>query len=125
MRSIGKSLHRRPLLRLNVLRTPPHVARGLLHNGRIEATGVEIATIGDRLRGGKADLRTCPGVKGFIEEDWQLLDKILTRVQGLQLPTSLTSRRGNYSCGLDLCLSPIRLLEMEHLQTAQHKRTRP
>ncbi len=24
----------------------------------------------------------------------------------LQLPTSLTSRRGRYSCGFDLCLSP-------------------
>jgi hypothetical protein len=42
-----------------------------------------------------------------------------------QLPTSLTSRRGRYSCGFDLCLSPIRSLEAEGLQTAQHRGTRP
>jgi class 3 adenylate cyclase len=42
----------------------------------------------------------------------------------LQLPTSLTSRRGRYSCDFDLCLSPIRSLEAEGLQTAQHRGTR-
>src|SRR4051812_2736598 len=42
----------------------------------------------------------------------------------LQLPTSLTSRRGRYSCGLDLCLSPTRSLDVEGLQTAQHRGTR-
>ena len=52
---------------------------------------------------------------------WSRVKVVLTT---LQLPTSLTSRRGNYSCGLDLCLSPIRLLEMEGIQTAQHKRAR-
>ena len=39
----------------------------------------------------------------------------------LQLPTSLTSRRGRYSCGFDLCLSPIRSLDAEGFQTAQHR----
>src|SRR3954466_5178819 len=34
----------------------------------------------------------------------------------LQLPTSLTSRRGRYSCGFDLCLSPTRSLDVEGLQ---------
>ena len=43
----------------------------------------------------------------------------------LQLPTSLTSRRGRYSCGFDLCLSPTRSLDVESLQTAQHRGTRP
>src|SRR4051812_40465754 len=42
----------------------------------------------------------------------------------LQLPTSLTSRRGRYSCGFDLCLSPTRSLDVEGLQTAQHRGTR-
>src|SRR3954453_20924799 len=42
----------------------------------------------------------------------------------LQLPTSLTSRRGRYSCGFDLCLSPTRSLDGEGLQTAQHRWTR-
>ena len=35
--------------------TAPYVVRGLIRNGRIEATGVEIATVADQLRRGKAD----------------------------------------------------------------------
>src|SRR4051794_29271989 len=43
---------------------------------------------------------------------------------GLQLPTSLTSRRGRYTCGFDLCLSPTRSPDVEGLQTAQHRGAR-
>jgi uncharacterized protein YjbI with pentapeptide repeats len=59
----------------------PHVARGLIQNGRIAATGVEIASIADRLRRGKADTQTCPGVVGFTEEDWARLDQVVADVQ--------------------------------------------
>jgi uncharacterized protein YjbI with pentapeptide repeats len=58
----------------------PHVARGLMQNGRIAATGVEAATVVDRLRRGKADVQTCPGVKGFTDEDWAELDKVVASV---------------------------------------------
>src|SRR5947199_7065360 len=44
--------------------------------------------------------------------------------RNLQLPTSLTSGRGRYRCGFDLCLSPTRSLDVEGLQTAQHRGTR-
>ena len=47
----------------------PHVARALMSNGRMAATGLEIATIADRLRRGKTDPKTCPGVEGFTEND--------------------------------------------------------
>ncbi len=40
------------------------------------------------------------------------------RVRNLQLPTSPTSRKGRYSYGFDLCLSPIRSLELEDFQIA-------
>src|SRR5881275_2341317 len=52
----------------------------------------------------------------------RLYDQVVRPV--LQLPTSLTSRRGRYSCGFDLCLSPTRSLDVEGLQTAQHRGTR-
>jgi hypothetical protein len=55
----------------------PHLARGLIENGRFKATGMEIATIADRLRSGKADAEACRGVKGFTEEDWKKLDKLV------------------------------------------------
>src|SRR5215213_5955099 len=32
--------------------------------------------------------------------------------------------QGRYSCGLDLCLNPTRSLDVEGLQTAQHRETR-
>ena len=54
----------------------PHVARGLLY-GQIAAIGTETATVADRLRKGKTDPAACPGVKGFTDEDWALLDQIV------------------------------------------------
>ena len=59
----------------------PHVARALMSNGRMAATGLEIATIADRLRRGKTDPKTCPGVEGFTENDWAQLDQVLANVQ--------------------------------------------
>jgi hypothetical protein len=48
----------------------PHVARGLIRNGRIWATGAQIAMIiADRLRKGRTDPAACPGVRGFTDED--------------------------------------------------------
>ena len=49
----------------------PHVARGLIRNGRIWATGAQIAMIiADRLRKGRTDPAACPGVRGFTDEDY-------------------------------------------------------
>src|SRR3954462_13276967 len=44
-------------------------------------------------------------------------------LNGLQLPTSSTSRRGGYSCGFDLRLGPIRLDHvgaLKRLSTEEH-----
>src|SRR5947209_4844024 len=44
-------------------------------------------------------------------------------LNGLQLPTSSTSRRGGYSCGFDLRLDPIRLDHvgaLKRLRTEEH-----
>jgi hypothetical protein len=59
----------------------PYIARGLIRNERLEAAGMEIATVADRLRRGKADPKTCRGVVGFTEMDWAQLDEIVARVQ--------------------------------------------
>ena len=66
----------------------PHVARGLLRNRRIAATGAEIGTVADRLRKGRTDPTTCPGVKGFTDEDWAELDKLVAGATKLVRPTS-------------------------------------
>ena len=52
---------------------------------------MEIATVADRLRRGKADPKTCPGVKGFTEEDWAQLDELVARVQKEAAKTSAPS----------------------------------
>jgi hypothetical protein len=52
-----------------------------INNGSIEATGLEIATIADRLRRGKADGKTCSGISGFTDGDWEQLDQLFARVQ--------------------------------------------
>jgi hypothetical protein len=66
----------------------PHVARGLLRNGRIAATGVEIGTVADRLRKGRTDPTTCLGVKGFTDEDWAKFDELADGATKLVRPTS-------------------------------------
>ena len=61
----------------------PYVARGLIRNNRLEATGRHLQAIasqmkkarGDPARPESADLSACPGVKGFIDKDWSDLDE--------------------------------------------------
>jgi hypothetical protein len=55
----------------------PFIARGLLHNGLIEATGTQVVTISDRLRKGRVDPAACPGVHGFTDVDWTTLDQLV------------------------------------------------
>jgi hypothetical protein len=57
----------------------PYVARGLLQNGRIWDTKSHVAAIVDKLRKGKSDPATCPGVVGFIDKDWTHLDELVQR----------------------------------------------
>ena len=59
----------------------PYVARGLLRNGRIEATGSEVFAIAARLRRGKSDQAPCSGVKDFTDEDWASLEEIVAAAQ--------------------------------------------
>lgn len=71
--------------------SPPHTARGLIRSGRIAATGAAIGMFADRLRKGRTDPTTCPGVRGFTDEDWTRLDKLTADTAGLVPPTSMTS----------------------------------
>lgn len=59
----------------------PYLARGLLKYDRMKAIGTQIATVADRLRKGKSDPAACPGVKGFTDEDWALLTKLVADAQ--------------------------------------------
>jgi uncharacterized protein YjbI with pentapeptide repeats len=61
-------------------RSSPYVARGLLRNvaGGLLRTGHTLNTVfADRLRKGKSDQAACPGVTGFADEDWAMLDDLL------------------------------------------------
>jgi uncharacterized protein YjbI with pentapeptide repeats len=58
----------------------PHVARGLIANGRLRSTGPQIAPVADRFRKGKSDSSACPGVRGFTDDDWAKLDQLVTGV---------------------------------------------
>jgi uncharacterized protein YjbI with pentapeptide repeats len=55
----------------------PYVGRGLLRNGRMEATGSQIAAVATRLRKGKSDQAACSGVKDFTDEDWASVDALV------------------------------------------------
>jgi uncharacterized protein YjbI with pentapeptide repeats len=55
----------------------PYVARGLLRNGRMEATGSQIAAVAARLRKGKSDQTACFGVKELADEDWASFDALV------------------------------------------------
>jgi hypothetical protein len=55
----------------------PYVGRGLLRNGRMEATGSQIAAVAARLRKGKSEQAACSGVKDFTDEDWASLDGLV------------------------------------------------
>lgn len=52
----------------------PYIARGLLTNGRLIATGRDITIFADRARAGRTNPSACPGVAGFTDRDWALLD---------------------------------------------------
>jgi hypothetical protein len=60
--------------------SPPYIARGMLHNGRLLATGSQLEWVADRLRTGKSDPTRCPGVKGLSDEDWTWLDRFVASV---------------------------------------------
>jgi hypothetical protein len=55
----------------------PHVARGLLRNGRIQATESQVPTVEHGFSEGKVGQAACPGVKWFTDEDWGSLDKLV------------------------------------------------
>ena len=55
----------------------PYVARGLIENGRLRSTGLQVAAVADRLRKGKPDPSGCPGAKGFTDDDWAQLDQLV------------------------------------------------
>ena len=55
----------------------PYVARGLLRNGRMKATGSQIAEVVARLRKGKSDQAACLGVKDFTDWDWESFDALV------------------------------------------------
>jgi uncharacterized protein YjbI with pentapeptide repeats len=52
----------------------PYIARGVIRNGRVAATGANVTIVADALRQGKANLAACPGVEGFTTKDWRNLD---------------------------------------------------
>jgi uncharacterized protein YjbI with pentapeptide repeats len=55
----------------------PDVARGLLRNGRILATGAQITVFAKALQSRKADPTDCPGVTGLTQQDWAALTLML------------------------------------------------
>ena len=74
----------------------PYVARALLSNLRLRATGQNFHAIADRMKKARGeparqegpDLSACPGVKGFTEEDWRrlvYLDDELRRARSPQV----------------------------------------
>jgi hypothetical protein len=59
-------------------RAAHYVARGLIRNGRLRFTGLQVvATVADRLRKGKSDPSSCPGVTGLSDGDWAILDRLV------------------------------------------------
>ena len=57
----------------------PYVARGLIANGRFEATGNHIQSIVKKMRKAMTAPQECPGVRGFTDEDWEHLTRLLNR----------------------------------------------
>ena len=55
----------------------PDVARGLLRNGRILATGAQITVFAKTLQSRRADPTDCPGVTGLTQQDWATLTLML------------------------------------------------
>jgi len=57
-------------------RLAPHAARGLMHNGVLQATKDALPGIAARMRSGRERIVNCPGVEGFTDADWAELDKL-------------------------------------------------
>jgi hypothetical protein len=55
----------------------PHVARGLLQNGRLRDTEHHLHDIATKMREGKTDTSKCAGVKGFLDADWEQLEELV------------------------------------------------
>ncbi|HTR88263.1 MAG TPA: pentapeptide repeat-containing protein [Reyranella sp.] len=58
-----------------------NVARGIMANGRLAATGPDIAIVADRMRAGKDNRSACPGVERFDEKDWAALDALVAKAR--------------------------------------------
>ncbi len=56
---------------------PPHLARGLIANGRLAATRNDIARLAARMKAAQKTPSDCPGVAGFTESDWAALDALV------------------------------------------------
>ncbi len=56
---------------------PPYVARGLIANGRLAATGAEIGRVAARMKAAQKTPSDCPGVAGFNESDWAALEALV------------------------------------------------
>jgi uncharacterized protein YjbI with pentapeptide repeats len=57
----------------------PYVARGLLNNGRLLATGSDVVIVATKMRACKTNTAACPGVIGFTDKDWALLDDTVAK----------------------------------------------
>ena len=72
----------------------PYVARGLLRNGRLRATGQHLLAIVDRMKKARSDpakpeaidLSACPGVEGFTEQDWLSLRSLDDELRRARAP---------------------------------------
>jgi hypothetical protein len=57
----------------------PHIARGLMRNGRLEDTRQDLHDIAAKMRSGKTDASKCEGVRGFVDADWKSLDELVKK----------------------------------------------
>jgi len=71
----------------------PHVARGLLGNGRLRDTGHHLHDIAAKMRGGKTDASKCAGVRGFLDADWQTLDELVKKAPPKQVAKQPRARK--------------------------------
>jgi len=67
-------------------RVDAHVARGLMHNGRLAAAGDQMTIFADALRKGRADPAACPGIAGFADADWAALDSLTANIPAADGP---------------------------------------
>jgi len=54
----------------------PYVARGLIHNRRLEALGDQLEGVRARMKAARGKPDACKGVAGFTDDDWRRLDAI-------------------------------------------------